>query len=387
MTWFPLPENTDFTLANLPYGVFRPPGESPRLGVALGDRVVDLSALDLPGEGFAESSLNRFMACGPAVWKATRQKLRQLLQGPAGTSFGQSEVEMLLPFEVGDYVDFYSSREHATNVGTMFRGAENALNPNWLHIPIGYHGRASSVVVSGHPVRRPQGQLKPPEGPPAFGPCRNLDFELEMAFVVGQPAGVGQVVPIDRVEEHIFGLVILNDWSARDIQKWEYVPLGPFLGKSFATSISPWVVPLEALEPFRVAGPTQDPAPLPYLQGARPGNFEVELEVLINGTRVCHSNMRYLYWSMAQQLAHLSSNGSALRVGDLCASGTISGPEKHQRGSLLELSWGGKEPLTLEDGSERKFLLDGDTVTMRAWAGAGDQRVGFGEVRGTISAS
>ncbi len=376
-----------FTLANLPYGIFRHENDHPRAGVALHDRVVDLTSLELPGD-FAHPTLNPFMAQGPQIWKATRARLKELLaNGPAGTHYALGEVEMLLPFQVGDYVDFYSSREHATNVGTMFRGADNALNPNWLHIPIGYHGRASSIVVSGHPVKRPSGQLKPGEEPPTFGACKNLDFELEMAFVVGQATAVGEVVPIEKAEEHIFGVVILNDWSARDIQKWEYVPLGPFLGKSFATSISPWVVPLEALEPFRVAGPGQDPRPLPYLQQTRPGNFDVQLEVMLNETVICRSNMRYLYWSMAQQLAHLSSNGSALRVGDLCASGTISGPSKEERGSLLELSWGGKEPLRLNDGSERKFLLDGDTLTMRAWAGEGEARVDFGQVTGTISAA
>lgn len=370
---------SEFTMANLPYGVFRAPGEEPRVGTALGHEVIDISELH---ESLRQPGLNAFMACGPKVWKEVRQRLTA---GPEGKRYPMAEVEMLLPFQVGDYVDFYSSREHATNVGTMFRGAENALNPNWLHVPIGYHGRASSIVVSGHPVKRPSGQLKPADGPPTFGPSRSLDIELEMAFVVGQPSKVGEVIPIDRVEEHIFGLVILNDWSARDIQKWEYVPLGPFLGKSFATSISPWVVPLEALEPFRVPGPRQDPEPLPYLRGGR-GNLDVELEVRLNDTIICRSNMKYLYWTMAQQLAHLSSNGSALRVGDLCASGTISGPEKHQRGSLLELTWGGKEPLQLPDG-ERKFLEDGDTVTMRAWAGSGPQRVDFGEVTGTIIAA
>jgi fumarylacetoacetase len=391
MSWFEIPAESDFTLSNLPYGVFRPSGESPRLGVALGDRVLDLTRLDLPGDFFAEPSLNRFMASGRESWTAVRRRLRELLAGPPveGAIHRQSQVELLLPIEVGDYVDFYSSKEHATNVGTMFRGAENALNPNWVHIPIGYHGRASSVVVTGHPVKRPWGQLKPGDDPPTFGACKNLDFELEMAFVVGAPSPIGQVVPIESVEQHIFGLVLLNDWSARDIQKWEYVPLGPFLGKSFATSISPWVVPLEALEPFRVAGPTQDPAPLPYLAQPGAGNFDIQLEVWLepeNGqpVRICQSNTRYLYWSFAQQLAHLSSNGSALRVGDLCASGTISGPEKHQRGSMLELVWGGKEPLELPDGSQRKFLQDGDSVVMRAWAGQGASRVGFGEVRGTI---
>lgn len=379
--WFDIPENSDFTPANLPYGVFRPAGGAPRVGVALGNRIVDLSALDLPGEGFGESSLNRFMACGPAIWKAARARLKELLEGPAGVSYAQDEVELLLPFEVADYVDFYSSKEHATNVGTMFRGPENALNPNWVHLPIGYHGRAGSVVVSGHPIRRPSGQLEAG----VFGPCRNLDFELEMAFVVGVGTSVGEVVPIERAEEHIFGMVILNDWSARCIQKWEYVPLGPFLGKSFATSISPWVVPMEALEPFRVAGPEQSPRPVENLRSRGPANFDVALEVWLNDTRVCTSNMRYLYWSMAQQLAHMTSNGGALRTGDLCASGTISGPAREERGSLLELSWGGKEPVTLRDGTERTFLLDGDTVTMRAWAGGGAGRVGFGEVRGTIT--
>ncbi|MCE7874812.1 fumarylacetoacetase, partial [bacterium CPR1] len=297
MSWFEIPAESDFTPANLPYGVFRPAGESPRLGVALGDRVLDLTRLDLPGDFFAESSLNRFMASGRESWGAVRRRLQELLAGPPveAAIHRQAEVELLLPIEVGDYVDFYSSKEHATNVGTMFRGAENALNPNWVHIPIGYHGRASSVVITGHPVKRPWGQLKPGDEPPAFGACKSLDFELEMAFVVGVPSPIGQVVPIERVEQHIFGLVLLNDWSARDIQKWEYVPLGPFLGKSFATSISPWVVPLEALEPFRVAGPTQDPAPLPNLAQPGAGNFDIQLEVWLEPekgqpVRICQSN-------------------------------------------------------------------------------------------------
>ncbi|MEW6279093.1 MAG: fumarylacetoacetase [Candidatus Eremiobacterota bacterium] len=395
MSWFPAPSDSDFTLANLPYGVFRPAGASPRVGVALGELVVDLARLGelghLEPDVFGHDCLNPFMELGPTAWRWVRSRLQALLQTPPDDSalHRQTEVELLLPIRPADYVDFYSSLEHATNVGTMFRGPANALNPNWRHIPIGYHGRAGSLVVSGTDVRRPHGQLKPGDDPPVFGPSRQLDFELEMAFVVGVPSPLGTVVPVARAEEHVFGLFLLNDWSARDIQKWEYVPLGPFLGKSFATTASPWVVPLEALEPFRLAGPEQDPAPLDYLRSARPGNFDIRLEVWLeppggSAVRIAHSNTRYLYWSMAQQLAHLSSNGSPLRVGDVCASGTISGPEKDQRGSLLELSWGGKEPLELPDGSTRSFLETGDTVTFRAWAGEGSSRVGFGEARGRV---
>ena len=306
----------------------------------------------------------------------------------------QAEVEMLLPADIGDYTDFYSSREHATNVGTMLRGADNALMPNWLHLPVAYHGRASSIVVSGAPIRRPRGQSKPEKAEaPLFGPSRSLDFELEVAAFVGPGNDLGRPVPINRSSDHIFGLVLLNDWSARDIQAWEYVPLGPFLAKNFATSISPWIVPLEALEPFRTAGPTQQPTPLPYLQAANNSTFDIHLEVLFQSRQmrdpqvICRTNFKHLYWSLAQQLAHHTVNGCNLRPGDLLASGTVSGPSPDSYGSMLELAWRGTKPLTLTSGEQRAFLQDGDTVTMTGWCQGNGYRVGFGAVTGTIVAA
>jgi fumarylacetoacetase len=301
------------------------------------------------------------------------------------------EAKLHLPFTVAGYTDFYSSKEHATNVGVMFRGKDNALQPNWLHMPIGYNGRASTVVVSGTKVRRPRGQLKPPNAElPSFGPCKRLDYELEMGAVVGQSSPMGEMLTEAQAEEMIFGFVLLNDWSARDIQQWEYVPLGPFQGKAFATSISPWVVTRAALEPFRLHGPRQDPAPLPYLQQTQPNNYDLELEVglraasMNKATRVCHTNFKYMYWSSVQQLVHHASSGCAMNVGDLLGSGTISGPEKAQRGSLLEISWNGAEPIELASGIVRTFLEDGDSLVMRGWCQGVGYRVGFGEVEGTI---
>jgi fumarylacetoacetase len=300
------------------------------------------------------------------------------------------EVAMHLPAEIGDYTDFYSSREHATNVGIMFRGPENALMPNWLHLPVAYHGRASSIVVSGTPVRRPKGQLKPDDQPPVFGASRLLDFELEMGFFVGPGNDLGTSIKADEAGDAIFGFVLVNDWSARDIQKWEYVPLGPFLGKNFATTISPWVVPLDALEPFRVQGPVQDPTPLEYLQTAGEWAFDVDLEVAIRpaGTSeeitVSRSNAKHLYWNVCQQLAHHTSGGCNTRPGDLMASGTISGPDAGSYGSLLELTWRGARPLDLGDGSEYRFIRDGDAVVLRGWAAGAGFRIGFGEASGEV---
>jgi fumarylacetoacetase len=297
---------------------------------------------------------------------------------------------MHLPVEIGDYTDFYSSKEHATNVGTMFRGADNALMPNWTHLPVGYHGRASSIVPSGTPVRRPSGQLKPDDGPPTFGPSRLLDFELEMGFFVGPGNDLGAPIPIQNTPEHIFGLVLVNDWSARDIQKWEYVPLGPFLGKSFATSISPWVVTMEALSPFRVPGPAQDPEPLPYLRSDGDWSYDIRLEVGIRPSgldqahTVCRSNFKYMYWNVCQQLAHHTSNGCNVRPGDLLASGTISGPTPDSYGSMLELTWRGERPIQLPDGTERKFIADDDEVIMSGWAQGDGYRIGFGNVSGKV---
>jgi fumarylacetoacetase len=404
----------DFGIHNLPFGVFRPRALArPRAGVAIGERVLDLSVLVEKGlfRGpemrdtyvFHEPSLNAFLSMGRPAWREARQRIGELLRADEPTLrddhalreaalLPAASVEMLLPARIGDYTDFYSSREHATNVGTMLRGPANALQPNWLHLPVGYHGRSSSIVVSGTDIRRPCGQFRPDGADqPSFGPSRMMDFELEVGFLVGAPSELGQPVPIERAADHIFGLVLVNDWSARDIQQWEYVPLGPFLGKNFATSISPWVVTLEALEPFRCAGPAQDdPPPLPYL--ANPGDcaFDIALEVLLSSAamseplRIASANYAWLYWSMCQQLAHHTVNGCNLRPGDLLASGTISGPGRHQRGSLLELAWRGTEPLELPTGETRSFLADGDTVIMRGHAEADGVRVGFGEVRGTL---
>jgi fumarylacetoacetase len=358
-------------LAALPYGVFSRPGERPRAGVAVGDGILDLSALPLEhAADFAEPSLNAFMARGRQAWLSTRAEVTDVLR--TGQSLiPRSEVRMHLPFEVADYVDFYSSEHHATNVGRIFRPDGEPLPPNWRHLPIGYHGRAGTVVVSGTPIRRPSGPL----GAGAFGPSQRLDIEAEVGFVVGTPAPEGRVATADFAE-HVFGVVLVNDWSARDIQRWETVPLGPFLGKSFATSISPWVVPLAALEHARVAPPPRDPEPLPYLRETEPWGLDLELTVRLNGTVVSRPPFREMYWTAAQQLAHLTVNGASLRTGDLFASGTVSGPEPDQRGCLLELTWNGQQPLRLDDGAERTFLADGDEVVISA--------AELGEVSGRI---
>jgi fumarylacetoacetase len=342
------------------------------------------------------------MSAGRAAWSEVRAAISRLLRSDEPTLrdntplrnsalIPMADVEMLLPAEIGDYTDFYSSRQHAHNVGTMLRGPDKALMPNWLHLPVAYHGRASSIVVSGTDLRRPNGQTKADDADaPTFGPSRSVDFELEMGFFVGPGNALGEAIPLARAEEHIFGLVLVNDWSARDIQKWEYVPLGPFLAKNFGTSISPWVVPLEALEPFRVSGPSQDPRPLPYLQASAPGAFDIRLEVALQTAkmdcpqRICASNFKHLYWTLAQQLAHHTVNGCNLRPGDLLASGTISGPTPDSFGSLLELAWKGTKPLAFPNGETRIFLQDGDRVAMKAWCEGKGYRVGFGEVTGQI---
>ncbi len=348
------------------------------------------------------ASLNAFMLQGPKVWVRTRARISELLRHDNGELRDNDELRKLalvpmrdvklhLPIAVSGFTDFYSSKEHATNVGVMFRGKDNALQPNWLHMPIGYNGRASTVVASGTKVRRPHGQLKPPAAEhPSFGPCQRLDFELEMGAVVGQPSPMGAMLSEAQAQAMIFGFVLLNDWSARDIQQWEYVPLGPFQGKAFATSISPWVVTSAALEPFRREGPQQDPQPLPYLRQAQPNNYDLELEVGLRAAsmnkpaRICRTNFKYMYWSSVQQLMHHASSGCAMNVGDLLGTGTISGPEKSQRGSLLEISWNGTEPVELADGVVRTFLEDGDSLVMRGWCQGDGYRVGFGEVEGTI---
>jgi fumarylacetoacetase len=402
---------SDFPIQNLPYGVFSAKdGLAPRVGVAIGDYVLDLWQLqqdcrfDLEDDGvFSASSLNAFMALGPKVWSKTRSRISELLRHDhpelrdndelrKRVLVPMADVKLHMPIVVSGYTDFYSSKEHATNVGVMFRGKDNALQPNWLHMPIGYNGRASTVVVSGTSVRRPRGQLKPPTAEaPTFGPCRRLDFELEMGVVVGQPSAMGEMLNEKQAEAMIFGFVLLNDWSARDIQQWEYVPLGPFQAKAFATSISPWVVTREALEPFRVHGPAQDPVPLAYLRQTQPNNYDLQFDVALRtsqmneAARICRTNFKYMYWSSVQQLVHHASSGCAMNVGDLLGSGTISGPEKDQRGSLLEISWNGTEPVELAPGVRRSFLEDGDSLVMHGWCQGDGYRVGFGEVEGTIT--
>jgi fumarylacetoacetase len=403
--------DSHFPIQNLPYGLFSAKdGLAPRVGVAIGDCVLDLWQLAqdcrfdvVEPAVFAASQLNPFMALGPKVWSSTRARISELLRHDhpelrdneklrKRALVPMTDVKLHLPFAVSGYTDFYSSKEHATNVGVMFRGKDNALQPNWLHMPIAYNGRASTVVVSGTKVRRPRGQLKPPTADvPSFGPCKRLDFELEMGVVVGQPSVMGEMLTEKQAEEMIFGFVILNDWSARDIQQWEYVPLGPFQAKVFATSISPWVVTREALEPFRLHGPAQEPKPLAYLQQAQPNNYDMALEVGMRAPQmnapknISRTNFKYMYWSSVQQLVHHAACGCAMNVGDLLGSGTISGPEKDQRGSLLEISWNGTEPVELATGVKRTFLEDGDSLVMRGWCQGDGYRVGFGEVEGTIT--
>jgi fumarylacetoacetase len=405
--------DSHFPIQNLPYGVFRPRSGGPaRVGVAIGDSVLDISVVEDAGllrgsavdgrELFDRPALNALMALGRPAWRELRAALTRLLDAdepalrdsPAlrdAAVLPARSVELLLPAAIGDYTDFYSSRDHAANVGAMFRGGQSPLLPNWLQLPVAYHGRSSSVALSGTDVRRPWGQMRPPDaGAPLFGPCRQLDFELEMGLFVGPGNALGEPVPVERAEEQIFGLVLVNDWSARDIQVWESQPLGPFLAKNFLTSISPWVVPLEALEPFRAPGPAQDPAPLPYLRSPGPASFDIKLEVLLQTrqmtapARIAASNFRNLYWSMAQQIAHHSVGGCNLRPGDLLASGTISGPERESRGCLLELAWRGAEPLALPGGESRVWLEDGDRLTLTGWCQGDGYRVGFGEVTGVV---
>ncbi len=402
--------DADFSVQNLPYGVFSTAAAPAlRVGVAIGDMVADLAVLEAAGllapragaPVFDQATLNAFIGLGADAWRSTRERLSQLLRRdhPELRDAAALRVRALtpladarlhLPVDIPGYVDFYSSKEHATNVGSMFRDPKNALLPNWLEIPIGYNGRASSVVVSGTPVRRPNGQLKAPDAPrPAYGPSRKLDIELETGFIVGRGNALGTPVAVDNAEAHIFGMVLVNDWSARDIQTWEYVPLGPFNSKSFATSISPWVVTMDALAPFRVAGPVQEPAPLPYLRMAGKHGYDINLEVALRVDQaatvstICRTNFRHMYWNMAQQLAHATSGGCNLRIGDLMASGTISGPTPDSFGSLLELTWNGRDPLPVAGGS-RRFLEDGDEVTITGWCQGQGYRVGFGTVAGTI---
>jgi fumarylacetoacetase len=369
-----------YGIDNLPYGVFSVAGSDPRVGVRFGDAVLDLQAATGRPE-FARPSLNAFLDTGRQSWAATRRQVVDLLAGSPAL-LPLDEVTMHLPFEVADYVDFYCSLQHASNVGRIFRPDQEPLLPNWRHLPVGYHGRAGTVVVSGTPVTRPSGQRKAPDEPaPTYGPSRRLDIETELGFVVGTPSALGERVPPSAFADHVFGVLPVNDWSARDIQAWEYVPLGPFLGKSFATSVSAWVTPLEALEAARVPLPGQHPAPLDYLQVAEPAGYDIAFEVLLNGEVVSRPPYAAMYWSPAQMLAHLTVNGASLRTGDLFASGTVSGDVADERGSFLELSWGGTEPFA--DG--HTFLEDGDEVTLRATApGTAGGRIALGEVSGRI---
>ncbi|HEY1770818.1 MAG TPA: fumarylacetoacetase [Chthoniobacterales bacterium] len=402
--------DSDFPLENLPFGIFRPNDGPARVGVALGDFVVDLAALETAGffreanlgdKIFASDALNNFLAVGRPAWRKTREILQELLAVDNATLrddalrgrvfHRRKEVTMQLPARIGDYTDFYSSYHHAFNVGTMFRGPENALMPNWRWIPIAYHGRASSIVPSGTDVRRPRGQTKAPDAAaPTFGPSRALDFELETAFLIGPPNELGEPVPIARATDHIFGLVLMNDWSARDIQTWEYQPLGPFLAKNFCTSISPWVVTLDALQPFRKPLPAQEPAPFDYLRAPSDFTFDIQLEVQLQTAKmsapqtITRSNFQNLYWSISQQLAHHTVGGCNLQPGDLLASGTISGAAEDARGCMLELTWRGANPLQLPGGETRRWLEDGDRLTIAGWGEGDGYRVGFGEVTGKI---
>jgi fumarylacetoacetase len=405
-SWIDVDKNSDFPIQNIPFGIFRKNGTGPRAATRLGDTVVDLYALakhkaleglGIDPEVFNRPTLNDFIALGKPTWQALRDKLSEIFEennpiirdnpsAKAEILYSVDAVEMLLPVAVGDYTDFYSSIEHATNVGIMFRDPANALLPNWKHIPVGYHGRSSSIVVSGTNIHRPKGQTKPdPDSGPVFGPSRMFDFELEMAFITGAKTELGDSVSTDSAEDHIFGMVIFNDLSARDIQKWEYVPLGPFLAKNFGSVVSPWIVTLDALEPFRTAGPKQEPEVLPYLQTKGEHNFDINLDVFIKPEKskehqVCHSNFKYMYWSMAQQLAHQTVNGCNINVGDMYGSGTISGPTPDSFGSMLEIAWKGTKPVKMPDGSERKFIHDNDTIIMRGYSEKDGLRIGFGEV-------
>lgn len=405
-SWMEIPENSDFPIQNLPFGVFKTESSTPRVGTRIGDYIIDLKTLYVLGylnnlpfsaEDFDTEFLNSLMKKGKLATRNLRNRISKLFSTEYDDLKNNSHhvdqllvpvasAQMLLPIQIGDYTDFYSSREHATNVGTMFRDPNNALLPNWLWIPVGYHGRASSVIVSGEPIYRPKGQLKPnPDEAPVFGPCQRLDFELETAFITYDGKPLGDSISTEEAEDYIFGMALFNDWSARDIQTWEYVPLGPFLAKNFASSISPWIVTLDALQPFKVDNPVQEPKVLSYLEVSGQKSYDINLQVFIQPENdkenlICQSNMKYMYWSMVQQLAHHTVNGCNIRCGDLMGSGTISGKTPDSYGSMLELAWKGTKPLKLSNGTERKFIHDNDTVIMRGYSEKNGIRVGFGEV-------
>lgn len=396
-------KDSDFSIHNIPFGIFQTNDKSPRAGVAIGEYIIDLEELsnhgvfDFDSSVLKKDTLNDFIALGKEKTIKVRTDIQEWLQDCNSILskhqelfIKQSSATMLMPVSIGDYTDFYSSEEHATNVGKMFRDPKNALLPNWKHIPVGYHGRASSIVVSGTPLYRPLGQTRPKEdAPPVFGPTKRLDFELEVGFITGKKSSLGDSISLDEAEAYIFGLVLLNDWSARDIQKWEYVPLGPFLSKNFASHISPWIVTLEALEAFRIPGPEQNPDVLPYLNKKKDGNYDIQLEVSLKPEggeeqTISHSNYRYMYWDMVQQLTHHTVTGCNINVGDLYGSGTISGKEENSYGSMLELAWMGTKPIQLKNGSKRIFIEDGDTVTMRGYGEKNGIRVGFGELTAKV---
>ena len=410
-SWLKVDKESDFPIQNIPFGVFITRDDIITIGSRIGDFAIDLGAfhqlgyfegIPLTDDIFLQDNLNDFIADGRKTWRLVRNRITEVFDVTNGTLrdnaahkdkiiFRMDEVEMLLPVSVGDYTDFYASKEHATNVGSLFRDPENALLPNWLHIPIGYHGRSSSIIPSGTPIRRPYGQTKPAEGSktPGFGPSKLLDFELEMAFITGQAKPMGESISTAEADDYIFGMCIFNDWSARDIQAWEYVPLGPFLAKNFASSISPWIVTLDALEPFRTSGEKQDPKVLPYLEFEGDKNIDINLEVQIATDEmpahtICNSNYKYMYWNMAQQLAHHTINGCPVNSGDMMGSGTISGSKEGSYGSMLELSWNGEKPIKLEEGIDRKFIQDHDTVILRGYCENNDVRLGFGECRTKI---
>jgi fumarylacetoacetase len=405
-SWLEVPENSDFPIQNIPFGVFLTKEDVITIGTRIGNCAIDLGALqeldyfdgiELTEDLFMQDTLNDFISDGKKTWRQVRNRIASIFdaENPKLRDnkahrnriiFDINEVEMQLPVQIGDYTDFFSSKEHAINIGKIINGEKELLSPNWLHVPVGYHGRCSTIIPSEIPVHRPMGQMLPNgASTPVFGATRMIDFELEMAFITTDANVMGENIPVHEAEDYIFGMVLLNDWSARDIQKWEYIPLGPFLAKNFATSISPWIVTIDALEPFRVKGPKQDPSPLPYLQQKGKHTFDIHLEVSIQpdkreSTVVSKSNFKYMYWSMSQQLAHHSSNGCRINSGDMLGSGTITGATETSFGSMLEITEGGKNPLTLNDGSVRKFINDFDTVIMKGYCKNSETRIGFGEL-------